>query len=155
MAGSRTRRDGTDGQLSFDLLLRGSGAGAPAGPPAAEDGLGGGWGEPVARLAQQHWTRWRPEELSRTPGPGDVLFRLGPPPPDPGPGAGRGVGRDGPRGEVYLARLGRLRMARVDAEAQILRPGEFRETRRACGWRRRSTRRRRFWWAMCNAQSAW
>ena len=60
MAGSRTRRDSTDGQLSFDLLLGGSGAGVPAGPPAAEDGLAGGWVNRYGRLAQQHWTR-RPE----------------------------------------------------------------------------------------------
>ncbi len=42
MAGSRTCRDGTDGQLSFDLLLRGSGAGVPAGP-ASGKGRAGRW----------------------------------------------------------------------------------------------------------------
>jgi len=71
--------------------------------------------------AQAHWARWRPWELAQIPDPEAFFAELG-------EQVERQVdqmasdlaGQDVP-GESYLAKVGRLRMARFDAEAQVLR----------------------------------
>ena len=71
--------------------------------------------------AQAHWLRWRPWGLAQIPDPAAFFAELG-------EQVERQVdllasdlaGQDVP-GERYLAKVGRLRMARFDAEAQVLR----------------------------------
>lgn len=74
-----------------------------------------------ATKARAHWTRWRPRELAQISNPEAFFAELG-------EQVERQVdlvasdlaGQDVP-GEGYLAKVGRLRMARFDAEAQVLR----------------------------------
>lgn len=74
-----------------------------------------------AHLAREHWARHRPHQLSLMPDPTAFFAELG-----------REIaervellrlGLEGPDvpGESYLAKVGRLRMARFTAEAQALR----------------------------------
>lgn len=76
---------------------------------------------PYAVLAHDHWSRWRPQELAQLADPAAFFEDLS-------AQAAQQIdqlttdlaGEDLP-GESYLNKLGRLRMARFSAQAQVLR----------------------------------
>lgn len=71
--------------------------------------------------ARAHWTRWRPTQLAQIPDPEGFFAELGEQVEQQvDQMASDLAGQDVP-GESYLAKVGRLRMARFDAEAQVLR----------------------------------
>lgn len=71
--------------------------------------------------ARAHWTQWRPTQLAQIPDPEAFFTELGEQVElQVDQLASDLAGQDVP-GETYLAKVGRLRMARFDAEAQILR----------------------------------
>lgn len=71
--------------------------------------------------ARAHWTRWRPRQLAQIPDPETFFAELGEQVEQQvDQMASDLAGQDVP-GESYLAKVGRLRMARFDAEAQVLR----------------------------------
>jgi hypothetical protein len=73
------------------------------------------------RLAQQHWAKWRPTELSQIPDPEDFFSTLGLQVEEQIEELATALAGDDPGGEDYLEKLGRLRMARFTAESQVLR----------------------------------
>jgi hypothetical protein len=73
------------------------------------------------RLAQQHWAKWRPTELSQIPDPEAFFSRLGLEVETQVEQVATDLAGDDPAGEGYLEKLGRLRMARFTAESQVLR----------------------------------
>jgi hypothetical protein len=73
------------------------------------------------RLAQQHWAKWRPRELSQIPDPEAYFSRLGLEVETQVEQVATDLAGDDPAGEGYLDKLGRLRMARFTAESQVLR----------------------------------
>jgi hypothetical protein len=73
------------------------------------------------RLAQQHWAKWRPTELSQIPDPETFFSRLGLEVETQVEQVATDLAGDDPAGEGYLEKLGRLRMARFTAESQVLR----------------------------------
>ena len=74
-----------------------------------------------ATQARAHWTRWRPAQLAQIPDPETFFAELGEQvQTQVDQVASDQAGQDVP-GESYLAKVGRLRMARFDAEAQVLR----------------------------------
>lgn len=74
-----------------------------------------------ARRAQQYWARWRPEQLRQIPDPERFFTELGAQVEELVDQLTTDLaGQDLP-GESYLAKVGRLRMARFTAEAQVLR----------------------------------
>jgi hypothetical protein len=73
------------------------------------------------RLAQRHWAKWRPNELSQIPDPEEFFTKLGLDVEDQVEQLTAALAGDDPGGEDYLQKLGRLRMARLTAESQVLR----------------------------------
>jgi hypothetical protein len=73
------------------------------------------------RLAQQHWAKWRPNQLSQIPDPEEFFSTLGQQAAQQIDELAASLAGDDPGGEDYMAKLGRLRMARFTAEAQVLR----------------------------------
>jgi len=73
------------------------------------------------RLAQQHWARWRPNQLSQIPDSEEFFSMLGQQAEQQIDELAASLAGDDPGGEDYLKKLGRLRMARFTAEAQVLR----------------------------------
>ena len=73
------------------------------------------------RQAQEHWVKWRPHQLSQIPDPEAFFSSLGLQVETQVDLLARDLAGDDPGGEGYLQRVGRLRMARLDAEAQVLR----------------------------------
>jgi hypothetical protein len=73
------------------------------------------------RLAQEHWAKWRPSELSQIPDPEAFFSTLGQEVATQVDQLAADLAGDDPGGEDYLQKLGRLRMARFNAEAQVLR----------------------------------
>lgn len=73
------------------------------------------------RLAQEHWATWRPTELSQIPDPEVFFSRLGEQVATQVDQLAADLAGDDPGGAEYLEKLGRLRMARFNAEAQVLR----------------------------------
>ncbi|MGI8665140.1 MAG: hypothetical protein ACR2N4_03790 [Jatrophihabitans sp.] len=75
------------------------------------------WG----RQAHQHWATWRPNQLSQIEDPQTYFTELGETVETQIEALQIALAGDDPGGETYLQKLGRLRMARFDAEAQVLR----------------------------------
>jgi hypothetical protein len=73
------------------------------------------------RLAQRHWAKWRPNELRQIPDPEEFFTKLGLDVEDQVEQLTAALAGDDPGGEDYLQKLGRLRMARLTAESQVLR----------------------------------
>jgi hypothetical protein len=73
------------------------------------------------RLAERHWAKWRPTELSQIPDPEEFFSRLGLEVETQVDQVAAELAGADPGGEDYLAKLGRLRMARFTAESQVLR----------------------------------
>lgn len=73
------------------------------------------------RLAQQHWAKWRPKELSQIPDPEDYFSTLGLEVERQVEELAAALAGDDPGGEEYLEKLGRLRTARLTAESHVLR----------------------------------
>jgi hypothetical protein len=73
------------------------------------------------RQAQEHWVKWRPHQLSQIPDPEAFFSSLGLQVETQVELLARDLAGDDPSGEGYLQKVGRLRMARLDAEAQLLR----------------------------------
>lgn len=73
------------------------------------------------RQAQAHWAKWRPNELSQFSDPETFFSNLGLQVETEVDQLAAALAGDDPGGEDYLAKLGRLRMARFTAEAQVLR----------------------------------
>jgi hypothetical protein len=74
-----------------------------------------------ARRAQQHWARWRPQQLRQIPDPERFFTELGARVEAQVDQLTTDLAGPDLPGEGYLAKLGRLRMARFTAEAQVLR----------------------------------
>lgn len=73
------------------------------------------------RQAQTHWAKWRPNELSQIPDQETFFSNLGLQVETEVDQLAAALAGDDPGGEDYLTKLGRLRMARFNAEAQVLR----------------------------------
>jgi hypothetical protein len=73
------------------------------------------------RLAQEHWAKWRPNELSQIPDPEAFFSTLGQEVATQVEALAAALAGDDPGGEQGLQKQGRLEMARFNAEAQILR----------------------------------
>lgn len=73
------------------------------------------------RQAQAHWAKWRPNELSQIPDPEAYFTQLGQDVATQIHALEIALAGDDLGGEDYLQKLGRLRMARFNAEAQVLR----------------------------------
>ena len=73
------------------------------------------------RQAQEHWVKWRPHQLSQIPDPEAFFSSLGLQVETQVELLARDLAGDDPSGEGYLQKVGRLRMARLDAEARVLR----------------------------------
>jgi hypothetical protein len=73
------------------------------------------------RLAQQHWAKWRPNQLSQIPDPETFFTDLGEEVETQIEALEIALAGDDPGGEDYLEKVGRLRAARMTAESQILR----------------------------------
>lgn len=71
--------------------------------------------------AQAHWTRWRPRQLAQIPDPEAFFADLGEQVEQLVDQVASDLAGQDVSGESYLAKVGRLRMARFDAEAQVLR----------------------------------
>ncbi len=73
--------------------------------------------------ALQHWTRWRPKELAAIPDPQEFFARLGLEVEQEIDDRAEAIleSQSHPEAEDYLRRVGRLRMARLDAESEVLR----------------------------------
>ncbi len=73
--------------------------------------------------ALQHWTRWRPKELAAIPNPQEFFARLGLEVEQEIDDRAEAIleSQSPPEAEDYLTRVGRLRMARFDAESEVLR----------------------------------
>lgn len=76
---------------------------------------------PRGQRAWDHWRTWRPNELSRIPNPEAFFSRLGQEATEQIDQVSAALAGDDPGGEEYLAKVGRLRMARSTAESQVLR----------------------------------
>lgn len=73
------------------------------------------------RLAQQHWAKWRPDQLSQIPDPETFFTELGEEAETQIQALEISLAGDDPGGEDYLQKVGRLRNARMTAESQVLR----------------------------------
>jgi hypothetical protein len=73
------------------------------------------------RQAQTHWAQWRPVELSQIPDQEAFFSTLGLEVAAKVDQLAAELAGNDPAGEDYLAKLGRLRMAKFTAEEQILR----------------------------------
>lgn len=77
--------------------------------------------QPYAQLAREHWARHRPHQLTLIPDEQAFFADLGQQIQERVDLLSQGLqGPDAP-GEGYLGKVGRLRMARFEAEAQALR----------------------------------
>lgn len=76
---------------------------------------------PYGQQAWDHWKTWRPHELSQIPDPTEFFARLGLEVEAQIDQVAADLAGDDPAGEDYLAKVGRLRMARATAESQVLR----------------------------------
>ena len=73
------------------------------------------------RLAQQHWAKWRPNQLRQIEDPETFFTDLGQEVETQIEALEISLAGDDPGGEDYLQKVGRLRMARATAESQVLR----------------------------------
>lgn len=73
------------------------------------------------RQAHEHWAKWRPNQLSQIPDPDSFFTELGEAAETQIEALQIALAGDDPGGEDYLTKVGRLRMARFDAEGQVLR----------------------------------
>ena len=73
------------------------------------------------RLAQQHWAKWRPNQLSQIPDPETFFTDLGAEVERQIEALEIALAGNDPGGEDYLDKVGRLRTARMTAESQVLR----------------------------------
>jgi hypothetical protein len=73
------------------------------------------------RLAQQHWAKWRPNQLSQIPDPETFFTDLGQEVETQIEALEIALAGNDPGGEDYLDKVGRLRTARMTAESQVLR----------------------------------
>ena len=72
------------------------------------------------RLAQQHWAKWRPNQLSQIPDPETFFTDLGEEVETQIEALEIALAGEDPGGD-YLEKVGRLRNARMTAESQVLR----------------------------------
>jgi hypothetical protein len=73
------------------------------------------------RLAQQHWAKWRPNQLSQIPDAETFFTDLGQEVETQIEALEIALAGEDPGGEDYLQKVGRLRNARMTAESQVLR----------------------------------
>jgi hypothetical protein len=71
--------------------------------------------------AKKHWERWLPSRYSQLEDPTEYFSNLGEEISDRVAELSDALAGDDPPGEQYLEKLGRLNMARFNAEAQVLR----------------------------------
>jgi len=74
-----------------------------------------------ARLAWEHWARWRPGQLLAILDPAGFFAQLGEEVEEQVTSMAAEIAGDSPTGESYLDRTGRLGHARFTAEATVLR----------------------------------
>lgn len=87
-----------------------------------------------ARRAQQHWERRRPEQLRQIPDPDRFFTELGAQVEELVDQLTTDLAGPDLPGESYLAKLGRLRMARFTAEAQVLREMLLPDEQQTLAW---------------------
>jgi hypothetical protein len=71
--------------------------------------------------ARGHWQEHRPQEYAQISDPDAFFGRLGRQIADDVTTLSFSIAGDDPEGETYLKKVGRLRMARLQAEEQVLR----------------------------------
>lgn len=71
--------------------------------------------------AMEHWKRWRPRELQQIPDPEAFFTRLGEEIAQMVEELEMAIAGDDPPGEGYLEKVGRLGMARLNAEEEAFR----------------------------------
>lgn len=71
--------------------------------------------------AKKHWERWLPERYSQLEDPTGCFTKLGEEILERVTELSLAIAGDDPPGEEYLSKVGRLNMAKFDAEAQVLR----------------------------------
>jgi hypothetical protein len=71
--------------------------------------------------ARKHWERWLPARYSQLEDPTDYFTRLGEEISEQVDQLSYAIAGSDPPGEGYLAKVGRLNMARMNAESQVLR----------------------------------
>lgn len=71
--------------------------------------------------AKKHWERWLPVRYSQLEDPTEYFARLGDEISEQVEELSHAIAGDDPPGEGYLAKLGRLNMAKLNAESQVLR----------------------------------
>jgi hypothetical protein len=74
-----------------------------------------------AWIAQRHWAKWLPKRYSDIDGPETFFEILGEEVSNEIEELAAALAGNDPVGETYLAKVGRLNMARLNAESQILR----------------------------------
>jgi hypothetical protein len=71
-------------------------------------------------MAQRHWARWLPERYAAIPDPGSFFSALGEETARQIADLALDLAGDDPPGEGYLVKVGRLNMARLQAEEIVL-----------------------------------
>src|SRR6202044_2689609 len=97
--------------------------GQPAHHPAQRPDAGRGGGGRVNRygaMARRHWERWLPEQYAAIEDPGVFFAALGEEAARQVDDLAAQLAGDGPPGEGYLGRAGRLALARAQAEEIVL-----------------------------------
>lgn len=72
-------------------------------------------------MARDHWKRWLPKRYSKLEDPEMFFSNLGDEIEQKVQELTQALAGDDPPGEQYLEKVGRLQMARTNAESQILR----------------------------------
>lgn len=73
-----------------------------------------------ARMAEQHWRRWRPTQVAQMPDPSSFFSELGAQAASQINDLTFDLAGDDPPDETYMRKLGRLQMARIRAEEMVL-----------------------------------
>jgi hypothetical protein len=71
-------------------------------------------------IARDHWKKWLPKRYSQLEDPDSYFSELGEQIEERVNELSQALAGDDPPGEQYLEKVGRLRMARTDAESQAL-----------------------------------
>jgi hypothetical protein len=75
----------------------------------------------IGRQAQEHWRRWLPTRYAALDDPTGFFENLGQEAQERIEEVASDLAGDDPPGETYLAKVGRLRMARLQATELVLR----------------------------------
>jgi hypothetical protein len=73
-----------------------------------------------ARMAEQHWRRWRPSQVAEMADPSSFFLELGAEAASQISDLTFELAGDDPPDETYMRKLGRLQMARLRAEEMVL-----------------------------------